>query len=257
MERKNRYWALIVGGGSGLGLASALQLARDGYHIALVHRTRRALLSDLEEAIAKMKEAGADVMSYNKDGLTQENIDMVTAGLPKGKVKVLIHSIAKGSLRSMVSRNNQALTAADLSITLQAMGYNWYEWVRSLFKEGRFAEDTRNMAFTSEGNLKVWPGYGAVSAAKAVLESTMRQMAVEFAPSGIKTNCIQAGVTETDSFKMIPGSEQLAALAVKRNPFGRLTTPQDIANVVSLLASDKAGWINGTVIKADGGEQLR
>jgi NAD(P)-dependent dehydrogenase (short-subunit alcohol dehydrogenase family) len=257
MQKEEKYWALIVGGGSGLGLASALQLARDGYHIAIVHRTRRALLPDLEDTIAKMKEAGADVLSYNKDGLTQENIDMVITDLPQGRVKVLIHSIAKGSLRSMTGEDNEALTATDLSITLQAMGYNWYEWVRSLFKEGRFAEDTRNMAFTSEGNLKVWPGYGAVSAAKAVLESTMRQMAVEFAPSGIRTNCIQAGVTKTDSFKMIPGSEQLAALAAKRNPFGRLTTPQDIANVVSLLASDKAGWINGSIIKADGGEQLR
>lgn len=257
MKKDENYWALIIGGGSGLGLASAVQLARDGYHIAIVHRTRRALLAKLEQAIGEMKALGADVKVWNKDALNPNTMAEVSSELPEGKLKVVLHSIAKGSLRNMSGKQDQRLNSTDLEITLKAMGYNWYEWVNHLLEQGRFAGDVRNMAFTSEGNQKVWPGYGAVSAAKAVLESLMRQMAVELAPHGIRSNCIQAGVTLTDSFSMIPGSDQLAQMASKRNPFKRLTTPEDVSRVVSLLASEKASWINGTVIKADGGEHLR
>lgn len=257
MDTNEKYWALIIGGGSGLGLSSAVQLARDGYHIAIVHRTRRSLLESFEQAVEEMKTLGADVKMWNKDALNHNTITEVSSELPEKKLKVVLHSIAKGSLRNMTGQQDQTLSSTDLEITLKAMGYNWYEWVKYLTEQDRFAGDVRNMAFTSEGNQKVWPGYGAVSAAKAVLESLMRQMAVELAPLGIRSNCIQAGVTLTDSFSMIPGSDQLAQMASRRNPFNRLTTPRDIAQVVSLLASDKASWINGTIIKADGGEHLR
>ena len=84
----------------------------------------------------------------------------------------------------------------------------------------------------------------------------MRNMALEFAPLGIKVNCIQAGVTDTPSFRRIPGHEQLKENALKRNPNKRLTTPEDVANVVYLMTLDEAKWITGTVIKADGGESL-
>jgi NAD(P)-dependent dehydrogenase (short-subunit alcohol dehydrogenase family) len=257
MSTDNKKWALIVGGGSGLGLASALKLAKDGHHIAIVHRTRRELLPAFEDCVAQMRLAGAEVSVYHKDALKPETIEEVVGGLPQKGVRLLLHSIAKGSLRSLTGDQESALGARDLSITLHAMGYNWYEWGAALYQNDRFAEDARNLAFTSEGNQKVWPGYGAVSSAKAVLEALMRQMAIEWAPLGIRTNCIQAGVTQTDSFKMIPGSQQLASLATKRNPFNRLTTPVDVANAVSLLASEKANWINGSIIKVDGGEHLR
>ena len=137
------------------------------------------------------------------------------------------------------------------------MAISWYEWVQSLVQKDFFANNARSIAFTSEGNSKVWPGYAAVSAAKSVLEALMRNMAVELAPLGITTNCIQAGITETPSFMAIPGSEKLAEMAKTRNPFNRLTTPEDVANVVSLLCKKEAEWINGTIVKVDGGESLR
>ena len=82
-------------------------------------------------------------------------------------------------------------------------------------------------------------------------------MAVEFASLGIKSNCVQAGVTDTPSLRMIPGSEKLIHAATKRNPYGRITQPKDVANVVYLLSRKEAEWITGTIIKADGGESLR
>ena len=109
---------------------------------------------------------------------------------------------------------------------------------------------------TSEGSSVAWKGYAAVSMAKGVLENLCRSMAVEFAPYGIRTNIIQAGVTDTPALRMIPGSKKVAAFARSRNPFKRLTTPEDIAGVIYLLCMDESSWINGTIIRADGGEQI-
>ena len=82
-------------------------------------------------------------------------------------------------------------------------------------------------------------------------------MAVEFSSYGLKTNIIQAGITETASLKRIPGSEKLIEVGIKRNPFGRMTTPEDVSGVIYLLCTDESFWINGAIIHVDGGEHCR
>jgi NAD(P)-dependent dehydrogenase (short-subunit alcohol dehydrogenase family) len=109
---------------------------------------------------------------------------------------------------------------------------------------------------TSSGSHMVWPGYGPVSAAKAVLEATCRQLAVELGPRGITTNAILAGVTDTPALRKIPGAELLIEKALARNPSGRLTTPDDVANALVLLIQPGAAWINGNVLRVDGGEDI-
>ena len=76
------------------------------------------------------------------------------------------------------------------------------------------------------------------------------------APYGIRANVVQAGVTDTPALRAIPGHTHLRARARLRNPFRRLTTPVDVARVICLLASDEAAWINGEVIRVDGGEHV-
>jgi NAD(P)-dependent dehydrogenase (short-subunit alcohol dehydrogenase family) len=251
------YWAIILGGSSGLGLATAKKLAEHGMNICLVHRDRKIMLPKLEIDITEILSHGVKIMNFNKDILVNTNRDEILSKLPKNSVKLLLHSVAKGSLKSMSGSSGDVLSKEDLDITLHAMGSSWYEWTRALIDGELFAKNARNIAFTSEGSTKVWQGYGAISAAKAALEALMRSMAVELAPLGITTNCIQAGTTKTPSFTMIPNSDKLARNAKKRNPFKRLTTPQDIANAVYLLSRDEANWINGTIIKVDGGESIR
>ena len=254
MTKIKNTFAIILGASSGLGLASALKLAASGYHIVLVHRTRKSELTALSLEIKAMKVHGVTVLSYNKDALKAENISEIIETLQDNSVSVLLHSIAKGTLQPLVG--DQTLAKDDLDITIHAMGTNWWQWTQALLKANKLSSDVRNIAFTSEGNTRVWKGYGAVSAAKATLEALMRQMAIELAPLGVKTNCIQAGATQTPSFTMIPGSEELAKIAVQRNPFKRMTTPQDVANGVYLLCSPEANWINGTILKIDGGESI-
>jgi NAD(P)-dependent dehydrogenase (short-subunit alcohol dehydrogenase family) len=252
----NGKYALILGGSSGLGLASAKKLASEGMNICIVHRDAKKNLPAFKAEVKEMEAHGVTVKTFNKSALTPETQKEVIATLPENSVRLLLHSIAKGSLKTMRGDENELLKKDDLDITIHAMGTSWYLWTQALIKDNRFSKKARNLAFTSEGNSKAWAGYGAVSAAKSVLEALMRNMALELAPLGITSNCVQAGTTETPSFMVIPGSDKLAAMAQKRNPFKRLTTPGDVANVVYLLCKDEADWINGTIVKADGGEGL-
>jgi NAD(P)-dependent dehydrogenase (short-subunit alcohol dehydrogenase family) len=148
------------------------------------------------------------------------------------------------------------LDEGDLAHTIHAMGTSLYGWVRDLHERRMFGADARVFGLTSEGNALAWKGYGAVSAAKAALEALARSIAVEFAPHGIRCNVLQPGITETPALAAIPGSGHMKAQARLRNPLGRLTTTRDVANVIYLLSTDDAAWINGALIRVDGGEHV-
>jgi len=255
-------WALILGGSSGLGLATAKKLASNGFHILIIHRDRRTDLEEITSHFQEITSIGVQLKSFNVDATNSAKRDELVREISSflggsRKIKVLVHSIAKGSLKPMQSDSETELNHQDFQITVDAMALSLYDWTKELVKSNLFAADSRIISFTSEGNTRAWNNYGAVSVAKVALESLTRNIALEFAPMGIKANCIQAGVTETKSFKMIPGNEVLKENALKRNPNKRLTTPEDVANVAYLLTTEEAKWITGTVIKVDGGESLQ
>ncbi|WP_299126664.1 SDR family oxidoreductase [uncultured Winogradskyella sp.] len=255
------YWALILGGSSGLGLATAKKLAKHGLNICILHRNSRMQQEAISKEFEIIKQEGVQFKSFNVDAFKPEKRAEIIDKLKllfghKHKIKTLVHSVAKGNLKPMVSDENIELKHDDFALTIQAMGISLYDWVKSVFEAKLFADDTRIISFTSEGNTKAWQNYAAVSAAKVTLEAITRNIALEFASFGIKANCIQAGVTDTASLRMIPDSEQIIKHTLKRNPNERLTLPEDVANVVYLLTKDEASWITGAIIPVDGGEHL-
>lgn len=255
-------YALILGGSSGLGLATAKALGRDGWGVLVVHRDRKSALPAIQEAFAEIATNAPDFESFNVDALRadkrSELIEAIRTKIgEKGRIGVVVHSIAKGNLKPMAGDDGPYLQSDDFQLTLSAMATSLYDWVQALFQAHLFASDTRIISFTSEGNQKAWPNYGAVSAAKAALEAITRQIALEFTPYGIRANCIQAGTTDTPSLRLIPGHEQLLEISRQRNPFNRLTRPEDVAAVASLLVRPEAAWITGAVIPVDGGEHLQ
>ena len=258
-ENKNE-WALILGGSSGLGLATAKKLAKHGMNICIVHRNSRSQLEIVEKHFREIASNPVDFISYNTDAFQSkkrtEIVENLNQELKGGKIKILVHSVAKGNLKPMVSDSIPILKTDDFQLTIQAMGISLYDWVKAVFEAKLFSEDARVVSFTSEGNRKAWRNYAAVSAAKVTLEAITRNIALEFACFGIKANCIQAGVTDTASLRMIPGSDKIKKHSLQRNPFNRLTLPEDVANVVYLLSKDEAAWINGTIIPVDGGEHI-
>jgi len=259
-ENKN-LWAVILGGSSGLGLATAQKMAKHGCNICIIHRDIKSVLPSIEKEFECIKNEGVALLTFNVDGLKEEERNKIIDSLKihfgsKGSVRMLVHSVAKGNLKPMVSKDKETLKNDDFRLTIEAMAISLYDWTKAVFDAKLFASDARIISFTSEGNTKAWKNYAAVSAAKTALEAITRNIALEFAVHGIKANCIQAGVTDTASLRAIPGSEKLKEHSLVRNPFKRLTTPQDVANVVYLLSKDEAAWINGTIIPVDGGEHI-
>lgn len=257
---QHNYWALILGGSSGLGLASAKKLAIHGMNICVVHRSSRSQEVLIRDEFEYIKSKNVQFRSFNLDAFKTEKRDLVISELKtiidEGSLRTLVHSVAKGNLKPMVDRNEPTLKHDDFELTISAMAISLYDWTKAIFEAELFAKDARIISFTSEGNSKAWRHYAAVSAAKVTLEAITRNIAMEFAPFGIRANCIQAGVTDTASLRMIPGSDKIIEHSLKRNPFQRLTTPENVADTVYLLSKDEAAWINGCVIPVDGGEHL-
>ncbi len=282
------YWALILGGSSGIGWGIAKKMAEEGMNLFIVHRDRKKTAAVFSENLKSLQQTDVTIETLNIDALREEGrqdvLDLLAEKLEnKGKVRLLVHSIARGNLKPIIhkppthwpesddktelywkiardleathEKNRSELTEQDFHMTIQAMALSLLDWVKDLHNRKLFAEDARVISLTSEGSHKAWRSYAAVGAAKAVLESVSRSIAMEYAPFGIRCNIVQPGVTDTESLRMIPGSEHLKANATIRNPFHRLTTPEDVADVVYLLSRDEAAWINGAIIPVDGGEK--
>jgi len=136
------------------------------------------------------------------------------------------------------------------------MAHSLVYWTQDLYRAGLLGQGSRIFAMTSSGASRVIPSYGAVSAAKAALESHIRQIASELARVGVSANALRAGVTDTPALRMIPGHEKLLEKARQHNPFDRLTTPEDVARALVALSGPGGDWISGNVLGVDGGEDI-
>jgi enoyl-[acyl-carrier protein] reductase III len=256
-------WAVILGGSSGFGLAAVEKLAANGMNIAVLYREPSAQVKKATETFTALAiKNGVKILSYNLnvlDAASRESfIKEFNTPDKKGKIKLLLHSVARGNLKPLIADGDQSLlTVEDIQMTTYAMSNSLLDWTRDILAAKLFHEDGRIIGLTSEGANKHWDAYAAVAIAKASLQSLTTYMAVEFAPYGLKTNLIQAGITNTAALQKIPGSDKLVEIAQTRNPLKRMTVPQDVANVIYLLCTDEAAWINGSLIHVDGGEHCR
>jgi enoyl-[acyl-carrier protein] reductase III len=257
-EFKDKY-ALILGGSSGLGYASALKLAQHGMNLIIFYRAARMQMEQIEASFDVLRSYDIKLVTINSDATREDqleqNLSKIEDFLKGEKICVLLHSISKGNLKPFIGE--KTLTTNDFQQTIHSMGISLYSWTKALFDAHLFAQPAKILSFTSEGSTKPMKSYAAVSAAKAVLEAINRSIAIEFAPHQITSNCIQAGVTDTLSLSMIPMYEELKAASLKRNPHLELTTTERVANAVYLMSREEASWITGTIVKVDGGESLQ
>lgn len=255
-------YALILGSSSGFGGATALRLAEEGYHIFGVHLDRRATMPAVEALIEKIRGHGVEATFFNVNASDEEKRKEIVAEIrqriPEGNyVKVLMHSLAFGTLKPFMGEDAaNSLSKPNITMTMDVMAHSLIYWAQELYWNDLLGYGSRIFAMTSHGSTTVVPTYGAVSAAKAALETHIRQLAMELGHIGCTANAIKAGVTDTAALQKIPGHDTMIEIALRRNPGNRLTTPEDVADAIVSLASMNAQWINGDVIAVDNAENV-
>lgn len=251
-------WALILGASSGIGASCAKELAKKGINIYGIYLRKKSHVID--ELTQELKSYGVEVI-YKKMSATNEDkrLDAINElkNINDVNIKVFVHSLAFGTLKPMIAEDSSdMLNQKNIEMTLDVMSNSIVYWTQDLFTNNLLTSGSQIFAMTSAGAHVQWKSYGAVSMAKAALESAVRQLAVELAPYKIAANSIQAGVTDTEALRKIPGSEKMIDDAINSNPNQRLTLPEDIGKAVVSIGLSDENWMTGNTIRLDGGEDI-
>jgi len=245
--RKN-LTALVTGGSRGIGRAVCLRLAAEGTETIIVNY----LENDTEaEQTRKLIEERSSACILAKANLFHPaEVDKLFLAVKEavGRLDIFVHCAAVTAFKPLRDiRPNQW----DLTMNVNARSFLLcVQKCIPLMKDGKI------VAISSLGSSRAIPNYGALGPTKAALESTVRYLAVELAPSGIRVNAVSGGFVKTDSTRKFPGADTLAEKISLRTPARRLGTPDDIAGVAMFLLSPSASWICGQTIVVDGGLSL-
>ena len=242
--------ALVTGGTRGIGRAIALRLARAGpEHVAVGY------CSDHDAAratVAELRALGVEASSLLADLGRVELIEELFSELRArcGLLDVFVSNAARGAFAEAGDLSPRSLTR---TLDLNARAFLRGAQLAAEMMRGRGG---RIVALSSLGSTRHAPGYAALGAAKAALESLARSLAIAYAPLGINVNVVCGGLVDTQSTRAHPEQERLFRETAARTPSGRVGRPEDLAGLVAFLCSPEADWIRGQTIVADGGYSL-
>lgn len=237
--------ALVTGGATGIGRAIAVQLAQDGYSVAVNYHTHR---KEAETLVQQLEQNGTDAMAVCADVTDRTAVEDIVNKVADrlGPISLLVNNagIAKQSVFQDVSDEEWRRFFA---VNVDGARHGILAVLPHMLQE---------KAGCIINTSSIWGLRGAscevaYACTKAAVIALTRSLALELAPSHIRVNCVAPGVVDTEMVRVL-GRETLDDLAAE-TPLGRLGKPEDIAGAVSFLASQKADFITGQVLTVDGG----
>lgn len=236
--------ALVTGSSRGIGRAVAAQLAREGYAVGVNYYERR---DKAEELVAQLTREGCRAIAVQADVAVRAQVDAMVRAVEAafGPVDVLVNNAGVAG-QALFQDVTDALWERYFAVNLNGARHTIQAVLPHMLHEKRGA--IVNIS-------SIWGQHGAscevtYSCTKHALIGLTRSLAMELAPSGIRVNCVAPGVIDTDMVKVL-GDETLRDLA-EQTPLGRLGTPEDIAEAVAYLVSDRASFVTGQVLAVDG-----
>ncbi|TCP34228.1 SDR family oxidoreductase [Sphingomonas sp. BK235] len=236
--------AIVTGGSRGIGAAIGRRLAADGIAVIVNYAHGRdeaeAVVADITAAGGRAVAIAADLSA--RDGAARL-FDAAEAAL--GAIDILVNNAGVMTLAPIAEMDDDVYerhVALNLGGSFRAMRAA----ARRLRDGGRIINFSSSVVGLNQ------PGYGVYAATKAAVETLTRVLAKEVGARGITVNAVAPGPVATALFLDDKSEEQVAAIA-RMNPVGRIGEPDDIARVVALLAGADAQWINGQVVRANGG----
>ncbi|WP_346910128.1 SDR family oxidoreductase [uncultured Roseibium sp.] len=236
--------AIVTGASRGIGAAIAERLASDGFAVVINYAGNAKAAADLA---GKIENAGGTAVTAQADVSNPEEVARLfdSAETAFGGVDVIVNNAGIMKL-APIAGSDDALFDSTVAINLKGSFNVMREAARRVRSGGRIINMSTTVIAVS------LPTYGVYGATKAGVEAMTRILAKEMRGRDVCVNAVAPGPTGTDLFLNGKTDEQVAALS-KMNPLERLGAPDDIANAVSFLAGPEGGWINGQILRANGG----
>ena len=244
MNTQTRKSAIVTGASRGIGQAIAQRLAADGFAVVVNYASSEAAALETVEAI---RAAGGTALAARADVGSADDVRelFATARREFGRIDLVVANagvMRTAPIASMSPDDFDSMIAINLRGTFLAMA----EAAKHLERGGRF------VALSSSVIAKHTPGYGPYIASKAGVEGLVQVFAQEMRGRDISVNAVAPGPVATELF-LKGKSDELISRIVKQAPLERIGQPQDIADAVSFLAGPGGGWVNGQVVRVNGG----
>ncbi len=236
--------AVVTGGSRGIGRACAQRLAQDGWHVVIAYASHA---EEAEKAVAEAEAAGGRAIAVSGDVADEVAMAAVfdAAESTFGGVDAVVHAAGRLALSPLADLDLDELdrvhrTNIRGTFVVDQLG------ARRLRPGGAIVNFSTSVVGTS------FPAYGAYASSKGAVEVLTRVLSRELGEKDISVNAIAPGPTGTDLFLDGKTDEQITQLAA-RIPFGRLGRPEEIAGLVAFLAGPEGHWVNGQIVRANGG----
>ena len=236
--------AIVTGASRGIGRAVAKRLAKDGFAVVVNYVSNAA---EADEAVAEIKKDGGDAVAIKADVGNPTDVEQLFAQTLKkfGSVDVVVNNSGIMPLSPIGKGDVEAFDKV-IATNLRGTFLVFAQAAQHISAGGRI------IAFSSSVLAKSFPSYGPYIASKAGVEGLVHVLANELRGRNITVNAVAPGPVGTDLFLKGKSEAQIEEFK-KLNPFERLGSPEDIANVVSFLAGPDGGWVNSQVLRANGG----
>jgi 3-oxoacyl-[acyl-carrier protein] reductase len=238
--------AIVTGASRGIGAAIATRLAADGAGVAVNYATHEAEANDV---VQKIVQAGGKAIAIRADVSKAEDVSLLFNEVAErfDGLDMLINNAG--------ATHNRPIPIVDATDEI-------YDWTFAVNTKGTFLclrEAVKRMRsggrivnLSSTGVFDAYPGYAIYCAAKSAVEVFTRALCKELKGRDITVNCVAPGATATEQW-LRGKSEELQQTIAKLSPLNRLGTPEDIAGLVAFLVSPQGQWVNGQIIRANGG----